>query len=281
LKHFQIFKFLVFYSLLYFCKLIVSAQTIEETFAYANDQMQYEHYENGMKAYQRVLYFDKKMGVQIYSRLAECHYLLGDYAQATRFYDLAYYNASNDSIKYDALFRKANCLLLQHQYNSALAELFALEDTLDFYWLKKKYFFYALTYFGLEEFENSKLNFEKAFPSEKDEIEQLFKKNGKISRISPKAARILSLILPGLGQIYAGDVKDGLNSFLLTSGFLALAVYTGYTYTIFEAIVSVFPWYQRYYIGGLKNAGLMAERKKEEKRAEIFQQLLDVSLQAK
>jgi hypothetical protein len=38
----------------------------------------------------------------------------------------------------------------------------------------------------------------------------------------------------------------------------------------------VLPWYQRYYTGGYKNAGIIAQRKKDQKRTEIFQQLMDV-----
>ncbi len=267
-----LFIWLFFYSSLN----ILTAQTLEETFAYANEQMNKQEYDNALGAYQRVLFFDKKMGDKIYYNLAECHFKLNHYEQATKYYDLAYYVASNDSLKFDALFHKTNCLLLQHNYRNALIELMSLDDSLPEYWQNKKYFYFGITYFGLEDFDKSQNYFVKANATQTNEIEQLFIQNKKVSKINPKTARVLSIILPGLGQLYCGDIRNGLNSFLLTSGFLGLAIYTMYSYTVVEAFLSVLPWYQRYYLGGFQGAMRIAQEKKDQKRAEIFQQLMDV-----
>ena len=252
------------------------SQTLEETFAYANEQMQQQEYENALGAYQRALFFDKKLGDNIYYNLAECHFKLNHFEQASKYYDLAYYAALNDSLKFDALFHKTNCLLLLHNYKNALIELLSLDDSLPQYWQSKKYFYFGIAYFGLEDFDNAENYFEKTDPSQKSDIENIFVQNKKVSKINPKTARILSIILPGLGQLYCGDVRNGINSFILTSGFFALAIYTMFTYSIVEAFVSVLPWLQRYYLGGFQSAATIAQRKKEEKRAEIYQQLMDV-----
>lgn len=255
----------------------LKAQTIEETFIYANEQHQAQQYENAINAYQRVLFFDKKSASRVYYNLAESYYQLSKYDQAAKYYDLAYSATSNDSLKYLMLFSKTTCLLLQHSYNAALAELFSLDDSLQNYWQQKKYFYFGVTYFGMANFNDAKTYFIKAgLPEQNAEIEQLFVQIKKVNRLNPKTAQILSIILPGLGQIYSGDIKNGINSFVLTAGFMTLALYTAYNYTVVEAILSVLPWYQRYYMGGFKNAKMIAQRKKEQRQNEIFQELMNV-----
>jgi hypothetical protein len=105
------------------------------------------------------------------------------------------------------------------------------------------------------------------------ELAELFSKKNLLSP-SPKRARIMSMILPGLGQTYSGDLKSGLNSLLLTSGLIALGINISIRYRLVDAVFSILPWYQRYYTGGYGKAEEIAIRKRQKKRNEVYTKVL-------
>ena len=65
-------------------------------------------------------------------------------------------------------------------------------------------------------------------------------------------------------------MKDGINSILLTGGAFFLFRDISLKYSLYDAIIGIFPLYQRYYSGGVMNARNLAEKKiKEKKRSGI------------
>lgn len=256
------------------------AQSIEQTLSFANEQVLLNNYNTAINAYQRVLFFDKQnLYPEIYHQLGNCYFETGNYEQAAESYNLAYYSIKNDSIKHEVLFKRTSSLLLANNYQFALIELFSLDDSLSIYFEQKKNFYFGITYFGLNQFDLAEkhllLSIDDDYLQQKSELRELFKKNKKIDRVNPKTAKILSMIIPGLGQFYSGDIKNGFNSFLLTGAFVALYINTSLNFSIIEAYLSVFPWYQRYYTGGFKRAEINARTRIEEKRAVVYWELLD------
>ena len=77
---------------------------------------------------------------------------------------------------------------------------------------------------------------------------------------NPKVASFLSMIIPGSGQLYSGKLKSGINSFLLTGAALTAFTLINVRYSFLDAILGVFPYYQRYYTGSVI-AQNMAENK--------------------
>jgi len=255
------------------------AQSIEQTLSFAALEFSNKNYTASVDAYLRVYFFDKGAhGAIVYPRLAESYFELKDYAKAGYYYDLAYNVSLNDSIRTEMTLRKALCLLLDHKYLYSLQELLPMEDSLAKGQFEKKEFYIAITYFGMSDFKQSEqaflLSARNAPDSTKTKIHDLFVKNAKI-RLNPKTARILSYIFPGLGQFYAGDVKNGINSLLLTSGFAVLAVTTALNYSLIDAIASVAPWFQRYYTGGIKKAEAITVKKISTRRAKIYTEIID------
>jgi TM2 domain-containing membrane protein YozV len=96
----------------------------------------------------------------------------------------------------------------------------------------------------------------------------------RIKHPKPGLAKLFSIFIPGAGQFYAGDIKNGFNSLLLTGGFLALGIYSLLFFTPFDAIVTVAPWFQRYFMGGYKRAALIAADRLNEKQNRIYLQIL-------
>ena len=106
-----------------------------------------------------------------------------------------------------------------------------------------------------------------------DQLQTLYQKNKKVDRINPELAMWLSIV-PGLGQIYAGDYEDAANSVLINAAFLTLYFQVASQYSLVDGMLAVLPWFQRYYIGGFQNAKTLAVKKKERKRNEVLRDVL-------
>lgn len=261
-------------------------QDLHQTFAFANELIESEQYERALLTFHRVLFFGEgSYQEEIFNHMGTCYYELEDYENAARYYDLAYFAEKNDSIKIELTFKKTSSLLLNKDYGYAQIELFNLPDNLNPYFSQKRNFYEGITYFGLGNFTESEKKFLQALSSgnaeEKEEIKQIFKNLEKVEKISPKKARILSMFIPGLGQVYAGDWQNGLNSFLLNAGFAVLAVQTAFQYSIWDVAISILPWYQRYHMGGYMGAERIAYEKIEREKGLIYSEILEVISETK
>ena len=256
-------------------------QTIQQTYALAEAHYARADYPRAVEAYRRVLFFDEQevYGPLCYRKIADCLYFTEQYQEAPLFYDRAYYLTPDDSTKAELLFQKASCFLLTQNYRYAQIELFNLPDSLSAPQEKRRQFYLAMLYFSLEEYETSRQHFLALARDSADRqvVDELFVRNEAISRFSPRKARRLSIFFPGAGQFYAGDVKNGINSLLLTSGLFYWGVRLVATGSSFpDAFITIMPWFQRYYVGGYKKAEIIATEEKQKRRHRLYNQLLDV-----
>jgi len=272
-----IIKYLNLYGLIVF-SLITSqklpAQNFEETINFADNQFKSGKLTAALKTYQRALFFsDGRRNLYLFRQIAEISYFNNDYETAQKYFGLAFDQSDNDSLKTELLFSKASCQIFSKNYQLALIDLFSVNDTSGS--IQKRLNFYLATcYFGLENFSSAKTYFESCIPfKDSAELAELFSRKNLLSP-SPKRARIMSMILPGLGQTYSGDLKSGLNSLLLTSGLIALGINISIRYRPVDAVFSILPWYQRYYTGGYGKAEEIAIRKRQKKRNEVYTKVL-------
>jgi len=256
------------------------AQTANETLLFAREQAAVGNKTLALKTYQRVLYFSgdryrDECQVQLATLSAE----LGDFEKSVFYCDLLYQSAGTDSLRYEALFRKTGMLMLQNQYKKALIELFSLPKALPEPWKSRKQLYLGAAHFGIREFDLARADLLPLFAPEdkhgRAEFERLMRQAERVSRKSPKTARILSMILPGAGQFYAGDIKNGINSLLLNGLLGYWFVATGISYTFVDAAATVTPWLFRYYGGGIRRAGEILEEKKEERLRTVFRKVLE------
>jgi len=84
-------------------------------------------------------------------------------------------------------------------------------------------------------------------------------------------------ILPGSGQFYAGSVKDGINSMLLIGGLYFAALQVVKYYSFWDGVIALFPWVQRYYLGGMEKAKKLTIKKAKEKRYEAYENIIDLT----
>lgn len=253
------------------------AQNLDETIKFADNQFKNKELTNALKTYQRALFFSEgKETLYLFQQIAEISYLVNDYETAQKYFGLAFNQAENDSLKTELLFNKASCQILNRNYQYALMDLFSVTDSSSKI-LKRLNFYLGTCYFGLEDFSKASNYFKSCVElKDREEIDNLFSKKN-LSSPSPKTARILSMIIPGLGQAYSHDLKSGLNSLLLTSGLIALGINISLKYSPVDAVFAIIPWYQRYYTGGFGKASEIASRKRQLNRNRVYTRVLKLT----
>ncbi len=257
-----------------------NAQSVQETYVKAKAFSAGGQYEDALKLYKRLLFFTEEndsLKPFIYAYAAEAFLATGQYAKAAENYSNALYLIKNDSLVHHYRIQKIKALLLQHDYKNAQNELKQI-DTFNFPHLKRSVYFYTgIYYFGLEDYDSAEKYFHKIINNDTQrqrQLNSLFRKNKRIKYTNRTFAAIMSGIVPGSGQVYAGEADRGINSFLLTSAFAILGYNTYAAYGLLEAVVSVSPWYLRYYISGIKDAKTLAERQQQRKRQQVFTKML-------
>ncbi len=257
------------------------AQNLEETLKFADFQFELGNYQLALKEYQRVLFFNNEKNLQyIYEQVGSTFFYQKDYKKAAHYYELSFKTTDSDSLKTELIFKKATCLIFNKNYKLAGFELLNLSDSLDFQYSNKKNFYLAVCYWGMEDFEKAKNSFLEILPNENksatEEINLLFRKKRNLHRPNPKTAKLLSIFIPGSGQIYSSDLKNGINSFVLTGVFVAIGIYMTQFYSIFDAVLTSIPWFMRYHKGGYRAAHKIAQQKRDNRRNETYQEVLKI-----
>ena len=271
-------------SIFFLCSILSGlaglAQTLPETLQFADAEYRSAQYALAASAYQRALYFGSdSIGPYCLRQLAGCYEGLQDWDRANQYLEKIYYVGWNDSLQASLLLEKSANLLHARNFTSARQELLKIRiNTRNTQW-KELQVYRGMTCFGLGDYPASEQYFLGAVAGDSlrtREVSQLFVLNRKADRLHPGLARALSLVLPGLGQVYAGDWKDGINSLLLNAAFAGLFYNTVVELSLFDATVSVFPWFLRYYAGGSKRAGAIALQKRNARHAAVFNSLVNL-----
>lgn len=257
------------------------AQNLDETYQFGLEQFALSNYETASLAFERVLYFGEgKYAVNTLDHLARIRLAKGDVEGASLFYHRASVTSNDFAEKSYYTLRKCSGLLAMQKTKLAMIDLFDISDELPDSTVKYKYFLLGVAYYSELNFNESRLAFKSAIPEteviKRNQIDSMFNVVQHIKHPNPKTAKILSIFFPGAGQFYAGDVKNGINSLLLTGGFLFLGINTVINYGLFNSFVSVFPWFQRYYMGGYHRAERIAEKRLREKQDAVFQSIIDI-----
>jgi tetratricopeptide (TPR) repeat protein len=258
---------------------LYSSLPVDSLLAFADKQYMVGNYESAVKEYLRIAYFRDFSNPSIQLRLANSYYRTGDWETARLYYDQVFRLTESDSILIQSKLSKISSLVSETKYKQALVDLFNINDSI---YQKHHYeidILCAICYFGLEDFDKSNLYFKHAVGNNlqaQAKIDSIFSSKQALYRPNPKTAYILSIIVPGLGQIWSGEWSDGLNSFFLAESLLLLGVIVAFNYSVIDAIISVTPWYQRYYMGGLNNTWELATMKRQKNRSDSYRTILSI-----
>lgn len=257
----------------------IFAQTPVQSYEFALKQIQQGNYDVAINSLKRVQYFDTQSQFpQIVNMLGDCYFHIGEYDNAYYYYDLSFAKSDNDSVKANLQISKIACKLYQHEYNEALVELFSFDGEMNSFQSRQMNMLYGITYFYIGNYIQSRSYFGNCLDTIQNSTAYLDSRFKEISRVerryNPKVARIMSMILPGAGQLYAGDPLNAANSFLLITGLLTGGVALGASLSYIEAAIIVFPWVQRYYSGGFEKAAEIALFRQESAKKQILQEIV-------
>lgn len=257
------------------------AQDVAETLNYAHYLFKIGEHKRALVNYQRVLYFSPKdINTACLVRMGDCYCALDSLHKANAYYDLAFFSTSSDSIKDALLLKRIENLIISKEYMLALQDLYAVEVNTPSK-SRQVTLYTACIYYGLNDFKQAEHYFSILLDSTRapmlhKQYLNILKELDHVNRLNPNTAMILSMIIPGTGQFYAGDIKNGLNSLTITSLFLYFTTRSIITVGVLEGFTTVFPIYFRYYTGGFKRAKAIAQQRKEYRRAEIYNKLLSL-----
>jgi len=257
------------------------AQSFEELITYSDSLFAKGDYETAMRTYQRLLFFSNGRQTQyIYYRLANSYQNIGEFDKASFQYDLAWSATKSDSLRADILVKKSQCYMMQRKWDYAIMELLNINDSISVNIRKRVHFYLGINYFYKNQLEKSKNYFlnclEKNDSIKKQNIISLFENKKALNKPNPKKAMWLSVFLPGAGQLYCRDYRNAINSSAITTLFLAIGVRMTLRYSFLDAFIAVFPWFQRYYMGGYLRAEKTAIQKREENRLKILNEIIQI-----
>ncbi len=256
-----------------------ASQDIHQMKKFSDEQFSMGNYRTALKEYQRVLFFDEKNEYNdLYARIASIHYRLSDFDSAIRYYDLAQRIENNDSIKFELSLKKAMCNFKLGNYLEALNELYDLPDHSSVYLQNKRNLYMGICHFGLNEYDNSHEYFSEIVDSAGvEKVNTLFSDFERFNKIfRPGKVEIMSMFLPGLGQIYTGHTFNGINSFILISGVTVYAVITTINYSLIDGLLVLSSWFYRYYSGGFTNARNFAVQKIEDEKTRVYSEIFSL-----
>ncbi|MBE0663836.1 MAG: hypothetical protein IH597_15375 [Bacteroidales bacterium] len=273
---FRQFFIIIFVSLV--CSSASYGQNLDQTRALADEMFAMQQYESALKHYHRVAFFaDDSVRGTIFPQMAQCYFQTGDYRNSIYYYDLAANSTMNDSLANEYLFARILCFYMLEQYDFALQYLYAFQTSESDYF-RQRYHFY-----------NAIINMKKGLPDEAQasflelvdeaEAKEAIKKefsSVNLNRPNPTVATILSIVLPGAGQLYAGDYSNAANSFMLNGLLIGLTYVIAINYSVMDAAMSTASWMQRYYMGGFTRAGYIAINRKQEKREQLLDRTLGI-----
>lgn len=257
-----------------------NCQNLNEIVNLSDQQFANGNFDLAANEYNRALFFGYHAQDQLCLKIANCYFNQNKLEQSAKFFDRAYFSTQSDSIKTEAVLGKSFSLILDKRYMLALSELMNIDSAKITSHDIKLNFLKGITYFGLHQDKLSEEAFNKCMKgisnkTDLSDIEKEFvdlKKAEK--RFNPQTAWMLSLFLPGSGQLYSGEYKEAANSAVLLGGLIYLTISFAGKYSFIEAIVTVLPWFQRYYIGGANKAERLALEKQLTKRNDSYQSIL-------
>jgi tetratricopeptide (TPR) repeat protein len=274
-RHLMIYIIIIFHSVVLF------TQDIEHTFKLGKSLYEKGDYDASLDLFQRVIFFDDE-GLYLKETMlatANIYFLKKEYNKSAAYYTRTlpfYSNSERDAIAFQIVYSH----LAEQNYYAAYEELLQLEyelssnDALPTY-----YFLLGTMHFGLLDHEKSKMafyNMAQNDPISVKEIDYIFNNLIKKEKKREKRAYYMSAIFPGLGQLYAHDYRNGLNVFLLSTGFIVLATYTALNSSATSAFLNVIPWWSRYHIGGMNRAKDIVKQYKIKHRKKSYIQLLNL-----
>ena len=239
------------------------------------------NYDAAITEYKRFLFFhpdDERTGA-VYHNIGLAYRGQGLWTEAITALRIAIHHATDDESKSEYQLTLAVTLIATQDYD--LAQLELIKVTLrspSALLYRRALFLRAVAYTYQFRWDEAREVLKNWGTDEK--LNKLFDAAIDTPQKSVRVARILSTILPGAGQVYAGNWRGGMNALLLNSafGFLTVDAVLDGRYT--DALLRGAFAFRRYYRGNTFRAGQAAEqfnqRRTQQAAEAILQRLQEI-----
>jgi len=239
-----------------------SAQTsAADQFNYAKKLFDEEKYFDAVTEFKRLLFFDKsdKYLFEANKFIGLSYKSGGKFSEALTYLTLTEINSKTKDDFFNSRIEIIKVNILRRTTSRALSLLDSLNNDYSFtdkkdeinYWLGWAYIF-------SDDWENASLSFSKI--NENHEL-KLLADSVSNELYNKTLAKILSVIIPGAGQIYTGEYFSGLLSFGWNVLWGYLTVQSFVDDRIFDGVMTGSFLWMRFYNGNLQNAEKFAEEK--------------------
>lgn len=240
--------------------------TKDQALNYADGFFDSEYYEQAITEYKRFIYFnpnDKNINYA-YLKIGLAYRNEEKWEESIQALRQTINTATTDSIKNEREVALAVTFIASGNYSVAEILLLRIEMSTIIPKIKQKAsFLRGIIYLYKFKWDSARDVFQSYFDKSQDstlhaQIDSLLLETKNFKYVSPDTARVYSTIIPGAGQIYAGNWKNGLNAFVLNGALASAIIYKIVKADYMNALVIWYFLMKRYYIGNRYHAQRIA-----------------------
>jgi len=222
-------------------------------------------YEDAITEYKRFIFFNHKS-----DNISYAYYKIGlayrnenNWTESLDALQQAIQTAASDSLRDERKIALAVTFIANGNYSAAEFELLKVELFSKFESLRNKAaFLRGISTLYSFKWDESRNAFNKYFDDTTtigNQVDSLLATSQHLNYKSPSFAKLLSTILPGAGQIYVGDWRNGINALAINmaTGYVLVDALLEHRYN--DAIFSFLWLFQRYYLGNRQHAEEIAQ----------------------
>lgn len=258
----------------------------DELLYYAHFLSQEGFHEESLVEYYRSVFFatDSLFRYRGYYGMGIQNRELKDWEKAEQSFKNAIQYAPTDSMKYEAQIALASVYVVSENYNLAILSLLPMiseQPSMRFQIASRiMLIICAVRQHNWKQAQSLYNEFLQIYPilssndSINNSIENLLSDANNNILYSPSKAKLLSTIIPGTGQMYVGDYRNGLNSFILNSfNFWVIGLNIVKADYLSAALYFIFVT-ERYYAGNRYRAEQITISKNEETENKFEKEIL-------
>lgn len=254
-----------------------------EIIRFADELYNNSLYEQAIHEYKRALFFEDNIENKklIKLKLAVCYREVGQFELSEKAIKEYIELCEKDEDKYIGFIELGITYIYAKNISMAVYQFLKVENFSENEETKKKALFYLTLGYAMNyqwnEAEESFYRLSVFLPdnnSLKSSIKELFLRAKKFKYKSPELATWLSII-PGLGQLYAGDVGSGLNAFALNGVIFYFTIDMLIKANYLDAIFIALSFVERYYSGNFYHAEEKARQYNERHNKKFLSEFLD------